>query len=179
MNLSQTTTRLKCRGMTLIELTVAMGVGMLVAAMVLALFNQQMAFLRIFGLQNFLNEEAPLVSMHVSRIIGKADRFRLHDNLGDALTNSNPRLENAPVLLMNFRQPDGSMRASILAFETRNGRQALYYHLVPDSGVPPDPEWFVSDRVSNCRFSLEEGILRMRLTGPSGEQITYSGTMQQ
>jgi hypothetical protein len=58
-------------------------------------------------------------------------------------------------------------------------RRALYYHLVPESGALPEPEWFVSDRVSDVKFSMEEGILRMRLTGPSGEQITYSGTMQQ
>jgi hypothetical protein len=83
------------------------------------------------------------------------------------------------VLLMNFRQPDGQIRVGILAFETRNGRQALYYHLVPESGAVPEPQWFVTDRASDVRFSVEEGVLRMRLTGPAGEQITYSGTMQQ
>jgi len=179
MKLAQSTARIKRRGMTLLELTIAMGAGMMIATMLLALFNQQVAFLRIFGLQNFLNEEAPLVSMHVSRIVGKADRYRLHDSLEDALANRNQRLADAPVLLMNFRQPDNSMRASILAFETRDGRQALYYHLVPVSGAPGAPEWFVTDRANDVRFSMEEGILRMRLTGPSGEQITYSGTMQQ
>ncbi|MFU8894396.1 MAG: hypothetical protein ACNA8L_12300 [Luteolibacter sp.] len=179
MTLQSTARRIKRRGLTLVELTLAMGMGMMIAAMLMALFNQQMAFLRVFGIQNFLNEEAPLVSMHVTRLIGKSDRYRLHDNLDDALANRNPRLENAPVLLMNFRQPDGSVRASILAFETRNERQALYYHLVPESGALPEPEWFVTDRVADVLFSIEAGILRMRLTGQSGEQITYSGTMQQ
>ncbi len=166
-------------GFTLVEMTLAMSVGMVVAAIIMTLFTQQVTFLRIFGLQNFLNEEAPMVSMHVSRIIGKADRYRLHSNLEDALDNQNPQLADAPVLLMNFRQPDGSTRATILAFETRDERQALYYHVVPESGALPDPEWFVTDRVSDVAFSIEEGILRMRLTGPSGEEITYSGTMQQ
>lgn len=175
----QTTKRFKRKGVTLLELTIAMGIGMMIAAMLMAIFNQQMAFLRIFGLQNFLNEEAPLVSMHVSRLIGKADRFRLHDNVDDAIQNQDPKMEDAPVLLMNFRQPDGSLQATILAFETRNGRQALYYHIVPTVGSLPDPGWFVSDRLSDVRFSIEEGILRMRLTGQAGEQITYSGTMQQ
>lgn len=171
--------RIVRKGLTLVELTVAMSIGMVIAGLVLAMFNQQLTFLRIFGIQNFLNEEAPLVSMHVSRIVGNADRYRLHDNLEDALLNQNPRLEDAPVLLMNFRQPDGSTRATILAFETRNDRQALYHHVVPLSGDIPDPEWFVTDRVQDVNFSIEEGILRMRLTGRNGEQITYSGTMQQ
>jgi len=171
--------RLIRKGFTLLELTLAMSIGMVVAGLVLAMFNQQLAFLRIFDVQNFLNEEAPLVSMHVSRIVGNADRYRLHDNLEDALLNRNPRIENAPVLLMNFRQPDGSTRATILAFETRNEIQALYHHVVPLAGDIPEPGWFVTDRVRNVNFSIEEGILRMRLTGRNGEQITYSGTMQQ
>ena len=164
--------------MTLIELTVAMMIGGVVAGIMIALFNQQLAFLRIFSIQNFLNEEAPLVNMHVARMVGQADRYRLHDSVADALAGQNQRLDDSPVLLMNFRQPDGGMRASMLAFETRNGRQALYYHLVPESGALDEPEWFVTDQVADVRFSIEQGVLRMRLTGNSGEQITYSGTMQ-
>lgn len=172
--------RNKCRrGMTLIELTLAIMLGAAVASIMLALFNQQVAFLRIFNIQSFLNQEAPLVSMHVSRLIGQADRYRLHDNIEDAIAGRNQRLEDSPVLLMNFRQPDGSLRASMLAFEERNGRRALYYHLVPESGVLSEPEWFVTDQVSDVRFSIEQGVLRMRLFGMNGEQITYSGTMQQ
>ena len=179
MTIPKQTRRPFASALTLVETTLALSVGMMVAAMVMALFSQQIAFLRIFGLQNFLNEEAPMVSMHVSRIIGKADRYRLHDNLDDALANRNPRLENAPVLLMNFQQPDGTTRATALAFETRNDLEALYYHVVPDSGALPEPEWFVTDRAEDVAFSIEAGILRMRLTRPAGEQITYSGTMQQ
>ena len=79
--------------------------------MVLALFNQQLAFLKIYRAQNFLTEEAPLISMYVSRLVGKADRFRLHDTVADALAGANPRLTASPVVVMNFRQPDGTMRA--------------------------------------------------------------------
>jgi hypothetical protein len=41
------------------------------------------------------------------------------------------------------------------------------------------PQWFVSKRPSNVSFTMDQGVLRMTLTGPAGEQITYSGTMQQ
>lgn len=167
------------RGFTLIELTLVLSLGAVIAAMMMALFNQQLAFLRIFRAQGFLNEEAPIISMHAARIIGQADRYRLHASIPDALANENARLTDSPVLLMNFRQPDGRMRAGMLAFETRDGRKALYYHLVPETGELPEPQWFITERASDVRFSIEEGVLRMRLTGPAGEQITYSGTMQQ
>ena len=167
------------RGFTLIELTIAMMLGLAISGMVMTLFNQQLAFLTLYRSQSFLTEEAPLISLHVSRIVGKADRFRLHDSVSDALSGTNPRLTSSPVVVLNFRQPDGIMRASILSFEDRGDGPALYYYVVPVSGVLGDPQWFVSKKPANVAFTLEQGVLRMTLTGPAGEQITYSGTMQQ
>ena len=147
--------------------------------MVLAVFDQQLAFLKIYQVQNFLTEDAPLVSLYVSRLVGKADRFRLHNSVSDALAGLNPQLGSAPVVYMTFREPDGTLRASILSFETRNGVQALYYYVVPTSGVLGTPQWFVTKKPTNVSFAMQNGVLRMTLTGPTNEQITYSGTMQQ
>jgi hypothetical protein len=167
------------RGFTLIELTIAMVMGLAIGGMVISLFNQQLVFLNLYRSQSFLTEEAPLISMNVSRIIGKADRFRLHDTVDDALSGTNARTTESPVVALNFRQPDGSMRASILSFEDRGTGPALYYHVVPVSGVLGEPQWSISNKPANVAFTLDQGVLRMILTGPAGEQITYSGTMQQ
>ena len=167
------------RGMTLFELSVAMMLGMTLGAMTLALFNQQLAFLKLFKAQNFLADEAPIISMYVSRLVGKADRFRLHDSVANALAGTNPRLTASPVVVLNFRQPDGTMRATILSFENRGSGPALYYYVVPVSGVLGEPQWAVTKKPSAVSFSMVEGVLRMSLTGPNGELITYSGTMQQ
>lgn len=166
------------RGFTLIELSMAIMLGMMVGAMILALFNQQLAFLRIYQTQNFLAEEAPLISLYVSRLVGKAERFRLHDTVADALAGARPRLTASPVVVMNFRQPDGTMRASILSFENRGAGLALYYYVVPTSGVLGTPQWYITKKPANVEFTMEQGVLRMILTGPAGEQIIYSGTMQ-
>lgn len=167
------------RGFTLLELTIAIMLGLATGTMVLALFNQQLAFLRIFKAQGFLTEEAPIISMYVSRLVGKADRFRLHDSVADALSGANPRLTSSPVVLLNFRQPDGTMRKTILAFQNLGSGTALYYYVVPLSGVLGSPEWAVTKAPTNVSFSMEQGVLRMTLTGPNAEQIIYSGTMQQ
>jgi hypothetical protein len=179
-------------GFTLIELTLAIGLGMTIAAMLLALFNQQLVFLKIFSDQNFIAEEAPLINMYVGRIAGKADRFRLHANKTDALTvnltagrelsGKDQRLTASPVLLMNFRQPDGSMRASMLVSETNSANKpVLNYYVIPavNTGVPLAPEWTITKRAKEVSFSVEQGILRMKIKGPLDEEITYSGTMQQ
>lgn len=167
-------------GMTLLEMALAMALGIAVAGMLMVLANQQFAFLNIFNRQTFLVEEAPMISMHVGRMAGKADHFSLHASVGDALAGSNPRLTASPVLLMTFRQPDGSSRSSILSFETQSGRRVLNYYMVPVSASPTlgTPQWSVTRKAQDVSFSVEQGVLRMTLTGTAGERIIYSGTMQ-
>ena len=122
---------------------------------------------------------SPIISMYVSRLVGKADRFRLHDTVAHALSGTNPRLTASPVVVLNYKQPDGSMRATILSYETRNGVEGLYFYIVPVSGVLGTPEWAVTKAANDVSFSVVTGVLSMTLTGPNGEVITYSGTMQQ
>ncbi|OYV05420.1 MAG: hypothetical protein CFE26_11705 [Verrucomicrobiales bacterium VVV1] len=165
-------------GFTLIELTLATFVGLAVATMVLTLVNQQFAFLRIYGAQSFLAEEAPIINNHISNLVGQATRYRLHNNVTDALAGTNVVMTNAPVILLNFQQPDGTQRATILAFQNLGTGMALYYYVVPVSGALGTPQWVVTRKPTNVRFAIESGVLRVRLTGPAGEEITYSGNMQ-
>lgn len=166
------------RGFTLVELSVAIMLGMAIGSMVLMLFNQHLTFLKIYQAQGFLSDEAPLINIYVNRIVGRADRFRLHASLNDALAGTNARLTDSPVVVMNFRQPDGTMKASILAFQDLGSGSALYCYTVPTSGAMGSP-WTVSNRPSNVSFAVDQGILRMTITGPAGERIIYSGAMQQ
>jgi prepilin-type N-terminal cleavage/methylation domain-containing protein len=166
------------RGFTLIELSLAMVTGAMAGSLMLAMFNQQITFLRLYRTQNFLSEEAPIISTYIGRIVGSADRYRLHDSLEDALAGRNPSMGPTPVAVFNFRQPDGTMRATILSFEDRGEGSQLYYYIVPELGVLGEPEWSVTKIPSNVQFVVEEGVLRVILTGPAGEEITYSGAMQ-
>jgi len=167
------------QGFTLVELTVTIMLGMALSAMCLSLFNQQMAFLRIYKAQSFLTEEAPIINMHVSHLVGKSERFRLHLSVTDALAGTNPQSGASPVLVLNSRQPDGVVRAAILSFENRGSGLALYYYVVPLSGVLGTPQWYITKVPTNIAFSVSQGILLMTLTGPNGEIITYSGAMTQ
>jgi hypothetical protein len=174
------------RGFTLLELSIATMMGMLIGAMTLALFNQQLAFLKIYQKQDFLSEEAPLVSMHVSRILAKAERFRLYDSVSDALSNTRPRMagpfDDPPaVVLLEFRMLDASVRKALLVFEDWGGGKALNYYAVPTGVVSTlgAPQWSITRKAKDVGFVMEDGVLRMILTGPEDEQIIYSGTMQQ
>jgi hypothetical protein len=167
------------RGYTLVELAVAISCGLVAASLLMALVNQQFTFLRMYASQNFLIREAPLISTHMNRLIGQAERFRLHNSTADALAGTNPVMANASVLVLNFQQPDGTTQAAMLAFENLGSGNALHYYLVPASGVLPSPGWAITREASNVSFSIVNGVLRVTLTGPNNELITYSGVMQQ
>ena len=38
------------------------------------------------------------------------------------------------------------------------------------------PAWSISNRIEDAVFYVENGVLRTKLTGPNGEEITYSTT---
>lgn len=179
------------RAFTLIELTVGIMVGMTVATLLMTLFRQHLAFLQIYSAQVFITQEAPVISSYVSCMVGKADRFRLHNTLADAQAGVNAVTTNARVVVLNFRQPDRAgqpdeMRTTILSFETPAVGQPLRlnYYIVPSTGPIGAPQFSITRlagnlRPTDVRFAIELGVLRMRLTGPNGEVITYSGSMQQ
>lgn len=169
------------RGMTLIELSIAIGLGMLISGMLLAVFNQQLAFLKIFRAQNFLTDEAPVINTYVSKLVGQADRFSLHPTLATAKSETGQTLASSKYARLYYRQPDGSTRSAILAYENLGGTgNALYYYIVPDNnGALSPPEWSITRAPTDLSFVVDEGILKMTLTGPYQERVIYSGTMQQ
>jgi hypothetical protein len=89
-----------------------------------------------------------------------------------------PVLEEASVLLLLFKEPDGSSRAAILSYENPGTGEGLYYRRVTAAGTISDPEWVLSKEVRGVNFSVIQGVLRATLTGPNQETITYSGAQQ-
>lgn len=166
------------RGYTLLELSLAMSVGMMIAAMGLLLFNQQMTFLRIFKAQDFLTREAPMINNYVVRVIGAAEDYRLYPDMSTLKNGGDPVMTGATVLVLRFKEADGSMRASILSFEDPGTGLGLYYTMIPENGVIPAPDWALSKQPSLVSFMIDQGVLRMVVAGPNGEELIYSGTQQ-
>jgi hypothetical protein len=162
----------------LVELTLAVAVGMMVAGMALMLFNQQMAFLKIFKAQDFLTREAPMINNYVVRVIGAAEGYQLFTDKDAMAAGDDPVLADAKVLVLRFKEADGNMRASILSFEDPGTGLGLYYTVIPESGTIAPPDWALSKQPAGVVFSVEQGVLRMTVAGPNGEELIYSGTQQ-
>ncbi len=163
------------KGFTLIELTIAMGIGILTSTMLLALFNQQATFLSLYNQQNFLTTEAPMVNLFVSRLVGKSDSYRFFDSLNDANGGVNGVVGPARFLSLDYRKPDGTVETAILAFDVTANHRGLYYYT---RGAIADPQWAISKRPADVQFTMDRGILVMTVTGPAGEIVTYSGSTQ-
>ena len=168
----------RARGYTLIELTLAMSVGVIISAIIMAMVNQQLAFLKIFRVQNFLVTEAPMLNNYIVKVVGNADSYRLYASVDDLVGGRAQVMTDAPVIMLRFKEPNGTFRASVLSFENPGTGSGLYYRMVNTSGVLGAPSWSLSKRPTDVRFSIEQGILRVRVTGPNREQVIYSGATQ-
>jgi len=170
--------RSRGRGYTLIELTMAISVGIMISAIIMSLVNQQLAFLKIFRAQSFLVTEAPMLNNYIVKIIGNADSYRLYASVDDLVAGRAQVMTNAPVIMLRFKEPNGTFRSSVLSFENPGTGTGLYYRMVNTSGVLGSPSWVLSKKPSNVRFAIENGILRVVVSGSNGEEVTYSGAMQ-
>jgi len=167
------------RGFTLAELATAIGLALAIAVMMMTLLQQQVTFQGILKAQGFLVDDAPQINNTITQILSRADAYRIHENLSDAVAGANAVTEDGKVLVLGFLNPDGSEDFGIVSFETNEGRDELaYYNLDPSTPFTKagNPDWLISRRVENAEFFIENGVFRMELTGPAGEIITYSGT---
>ena len=160
-------------------MTAVLVVGTIIATMSLTLFNYQLTSYRIINSQNFIIHEAPQINNTLNRIVPRANFFRLYPTLADAESGSNATIANATVLALQFngtaQTPDSF---GVIAFDAPNNR-LNYYHLASLADLATaTPSWSISSQVNNVSFFVDRGVLRTRLTGPNGSQITHSTTTQ-
>lgn len=167
------------RGTTLIELTIAIMAALLIAAASLAMLSQQLSFTRMVRDQNFLLEECPMINNLLSRTLGRIDSYRIYTDLASAQAGGASVLADGKSLLLVFRDGMNRLQYSIIAAEEQpDGRVRLGYYSLATTTWPTVPDWVVSEKADDVVFLVENGVLRIRLTGPNGEQITYSGHTQ-
>ena len=132
-------------GFTLIELTLALGLGLMVGSVMLAVVNQQVAFLTIYRKQNFLIDEAPMMNMYFSRIVSKADKVELCTlSLNDEMGTPAEDTQTGNALKMYFRQPDGTWTASLLAYSGTHHKLSYYNLADVDATTVGNANWEVA-----------------------------------
>lgn len=180
MNLTSIThPRPRRRGFTLIELSIAMTLAISIGGIMMTLLQQQISFHRIMRTQNFLVHEAPQVSNSITHILARADAYRIHLDLTDAISDTGAVTADGKVLVVGFVNPNGTQEFGVISFEMIAGEPTLgYYNINPSTPFPGagNPDWVISRTVQDVTFFVQNGVFRVQITGPAGETITYSGT---
>lgn len=166
-------------GFTLIEMTVTIVVGLMVATISLTLFNSQLASYRILNTQNFLVREAPQINNTLNRIVSRANFFQMYASLNDAESSQNAVISGGKVLALKFAGTDDVNHSyGVIAFDSDTERLDYYQVTSMAELAVAAPNWNISTQASDATFYVENGVLRIKLTGPNGEEIIYSTSTQ-
>jgi len=171
------TPRKRCRGFTLLEMTLALALSLGIASTIVGLLQQQISFTSVLSRFQFLREDAPQLNTLLATLVNKTDSYRIYANRANAIASSGAIQSNGRALRLRFRNPDGTFSYAIISFENQNGRNRLnFYHRgASETTWPTSPSWTITSRPTLVDFSNSTGILLIALTGPNGEEITYAG----
>lgn len=165
------------KGFTLLEMALAVTMGLGIAAALLNLLQQQVSFTRIVSQFSFLRQEAPQINTLLANIINSADSYRIYGDASNAKAGSNPVQTNGRAIRLRLRNPDGTTSHAIIAFESQQSQNRLnfYYRNYDQATWQSEPNWTISSKPALVNFANSSGILLITMTGPSGEEITYAG----
>ena len=138
-------------GFTLLELTVAMIVGLMIVTISLTLFTQQLSIYKILRTQNFMIHEAPQINSMLNSIVSRANSLTVVDENQITLTYNNPGDNTATTADITFANGDLTYKSSV-------------------------SEWKISTQIQALAFVVDRGVLRTQITGPNDGEIKYSTT---
>ena len=168
-------TRLRRRqaGFTLIEISIAMAIMLILGVTLILMLQGHVRFLEMFRQQAFLSAEAPKIGNLLGRIMNQADHFFVYATTDDAMAETDPILTPGTAVRLFFKSPDQVTTSGVIAVVNDAGDYSLRYYSQP----PDDTQfWDISTRIEGANFLSDQGILSITLLGPSGEVITYHGS---
>lgn len=165
--------------MTLIEMSIAIMIAMTLAGASMGMLSQQLSFTRMVQSQTFLLEECPAINNLLSRMLGRVDSYRIYGDVDAAKAGGAAVLTGGNAIVLIYRDSLNRTSRSIVAAETLgDGTVRLGVYIFNGTAWGANPDWVISTELADAEFFVQNGVLRVRLTGPNNEQITYSGHTQ-
>ena len=160
-------------GFTLLEVSTALGVMVVLSFALVIMLQQHLQFLDMFKKQSFLANEAPKIGNMLGRIINEADHYFVYATKTDALAGGLPVLTNGKAVMLYFKSPNPDIAQRLITVETTASGAGLYFYTLQAGAV--QSSWTISSRISDANFLSNQGILNVTLSGPNGELVTYGG----
>jgi prepilin-type N-terminal cleavage/methylation domain-containing protein len=177
------------RGFTLIELSLVVAISLLVASALIGMFQTHIQMLNQAAKFRFLAQDAPFISLLLSRTIGNAEDYRIYTTGAIARTGSSggtPGLTGSAVRLWMSQPNNTTYRQAVVSFESLNSQPAKLYFYLTDltTGVfPTTPNWeMAGGDLTNVTFTAttvatnpqNPGILLAKLTGSNNDWYQFA-----
>ena len=166
-------------GFTLIELTLVMGISVLVASGLIGMFNAHIQMVNQASKFKFLAQDAPVIGLLLTRTIGNAEDYRIYASGSDARSNGTPVL-TGPAVGLWMRQPNSIFRRAVVSFETVNGHPGVYFYLADSTGAfSATPNWeLAGGQLTNATFDANSqvypGVLLVTLNGSNNDWYQFA-----
>jgi hypothetical protein len=174
-------------GFTLIEMTLVMGVSVMVASALIGMFQAHIQMLNQAAKYNFLAQDAPFIGLLLTRTIGNAEDYRIYASGTAARSGTATPVLTGPAVRLWMRQPNSSQNSAgtntpfrqvVVSFETISNHAALYFFLTDlNTGVfSSTPNWeMAGGQLTNATFNVAStGVLLTTLTGSFYDQYIFS-----
>ncbi|MFZ3376644.1 MAG: type II secretion system protein [Chthoniobacterales bacterium] len=163
-------------GFSLIELTLVVGLSVMLASAVVGMFNTNLQMTNQAVKYQFLAKDAPFIGLLLTKTIGNAEDYRIFANRNNVVAGT-PAVLTGPAVRLWMAQPSGTFRQAILSFETIGGHRAIYFFLADDTTgtFPAAPSWeLAGGQLTNATFDASTGLLLATLNGSYGDQYTFA-----
>jgi Tfp pilus assembly protein PilW len=175
------------RGFTLIELTLVLGVSVLVATALIGMFQAHVQMLTQAAKFKFLAQDAPFIGLLLTRTIGNAEDYRMYDSGPHARSAiGTPILTTASAVRLWMRQPNSTFRQAVVSFETVNSPPSfsgagIYFFLADSTGTfSSTPAWEIAASspvaLSGVTFNIDPttGVMLVKLTGSYNDWYQFA-----
>jgi hypothetical protein len=170
-------------GYTLVELSLVIGISIMIAAMLIGMFQAHVQALNRATKYQFVAKDAPFIGLLLTRTMGNADDYRIYTSRGAATTGGTPVLTGPVVRLWmrqpnaNSSQPNSSFRQALLSFESINSHPGLYFFLAdPNTGAfASTPNWeLAGGQLTAAKFDATTGVLLVTLSGSNNDWYQFA-----
>jgi prepilin-type N-terminal cleavage/methylation domain-containing protein len=160
-------------GFTLIEISTAMVIMLVLGLTLIVMLQGHVRFMEIFRQQTFLSAEAPKIGNLLGRMLNQSDHFFVYESKEDAQVEATPVLTSGTAVRLYFKSANQETTARVIAVEIIDGVTSLrLYSQQPNTTWT---SWTISNRIGGASFLSSQGILNVTLNGPNGEELIYSG----
>ena len=169
-------------GFTLIELTLVMGISVMVAGALIGMFQAHIQMLNQAFKYNFLAQDAPFIGLLLTRTIGNAEDYRIYSSGSIARSSNGTPVLIGPAVKLWMRQPNSTFRQVVVSFETISGHSGIYVFLTDLStgAFSATPNWeLAGSQLKVAQFAFDPttgahpGVLLVTLTGTNYDQCIF------